>query len=347
MKAYVLHDIGQLNYEEYDTPSLSTGEVLLKVEAAGICGSDIPRIFKNGTYHFPTIPGHEFSGRAVKFADDIPMNLRYKLEGRTLGVFPLIPCMKCDCCKERKYEMCSSYGYLGSRCDGGFAEYVRVPVKNLLPLPEGVSAECAAMLEPMSVAAHAMRRINPVAGEKTAVYGLGTIGLFTVMFLLTVVGAENIYVIGNKESQKRRAESLGIPKENYFDFNDDIPAADVSFECVGRSEVVSRVIDNAKPGGRVMLVGNPASDMSFSQAVYWKILRRQLTVLGTWNSSFTGDDDDDWHYVLRTIPILKERFDISPEMFITHRFEAADLPRGLGIMRDKTEDFVKIMSIWN
>ena len=84
---------------------------------------------------------------------------------KRVGVFPLIPCGKCGPCRQKKYEMCRSYNYLGSRCDGGFAEYAAVPVANLIELPENVSFEEAAMLEPMAVAVHAMRQ--GIGGENS------------------------------------------------------------------------------------------------------------------------------------------------------------------------------------
>ena len=101
MKARVLKAVGNLDYCDYPIPKIKSGEVLLKVRACGICGSDIPRIFVNGTYHFPTIPGHEFAGEVVAAADKENENLI----GVRATVFPLIPCKKCESCKKGSYEM--------------------------------------------------------------------------------------------------------------------------------------------------------------------------------------------------------------------------------------------------
>ena len=142
MKAYVLNNINEYSIQNVNIPEIGDYDTLVKVKAAGICGSDIPRIYKSGTYHYPLIPGHEFSGiveMAGKNASDM-LNKR-------VGVFPLIPCMKCAQCIDKKYEMCKNYNYLGSRTDGGYAEYVKVPLWNLIELPENVSFEQAAMLE--------------------------------------------------------------------------------------------------------------------------------------------------------------------------------------------------------
>ena len=324
-------------------------EVVVKVEATGICGSDIPRIYHTGAYTHPLIPGHEFSGKVIevgKMSDKKWINKR-------VGIYPLIPCNSCISCKKKQYEMCKNYSYLGSRRDGGFAEYVAVPERNLIELPETVSYEEAAMLEPMSVAAHAMRRINPNRQDVAVVYGLGTIGLLLLMFLREA-GIEKILVIGNKDIQKQCVLRMGMDITNYCDTkNQDVGSwlmektegkgADILFECIGRNEIVVQAIDFTAPAGRIMLVGNPYSDMNIEKQVYWKILRKQLTVMGTWNSSFTGEKQDDWYYVLERL----EKKLVNPVDLISHRFSLAKLEKGFHIMRDKSEDYVKILGLIN
>ena len=115
--------------------------------------------------------------------------------------------------------------------------------------------------------------------------------------------------------------------------------ADVFFECVGKNETVIQAINSTIPGGKVMLLGNPDSDMNFEQKTYWKILRNQITLKGTWNSSFSGETDDDWHYVLEKVSEGK----VNPEVLITHKLGFEELKKGLKIMRVKTEDYVKVM----
>ena len=105
MKAYNLHAVNDLRYEDVPTPECPTGWAIIEVKAVGICSSDIPRVFTKGTYHFPTIPGHEFSGVVRKVADCENAHLL----GKSVGVFPLIPCRQCESCKDKHYEMCSNY----------------------------------------------------------------------------------------------------------------------------------------------------------------------------------------------------------------------------------------------
>ena len=322
MNAWVLHGIGDIRYEEVNTPVPKEGEALVSVKAAGICGSDIPRIFETGAHTHPLIPGHEFSGvvESVGGAADKAWT------GRRVAVFPLLPCGRCKLCLAGKKELCRSYGYLGSRQNGGFAEYAAVPVKNLLALPDGVSFEEAAMLEPLAVAVHAMRRAElfPAGDEEgsykgkrafrghavgradgatygkaepyIAICGLGTIGMCLLMLLLEA-GHRRVLAIGNKAFQGEAAEALGLSPQDFCDGGSEDAAAwiyrrtdgnggDVFFECVGRNETVSLAVDCAAPCGRVVYVGNPRSDMVFSRDTYWKILRNELQITGSWNSAY-------------------------------------------------------------
>lgn len=347
MRAYVLHDVDDLRFEEVAKPELQKDRVLLEVKAAGICGSDVPRIYTNGTYHFPTIPGHEFSGKVVQVGEDV----EEKWLNKRVGLFPLIPCKECGPCRKKQYEMCKSYSYLGSREDGGYAEFVTVPAENLVELPETVSYEAAAMMEPMAVAVHAMRRMDVKTNESIVICGLGTIGLLLLMFLREA-GITNILVVGNKDFQKKTILELGVDEGCYCDSrSQDVEqwildktggsGSDVFFECVGKNETINWAINSTIPGGKVMLLGNPHSDMAFEQKVYWKVLRNQLTLRGTWNSSYIGEADDDWHYVLEKVAQGR----VQPERLITHKLEFEELEKGLKIMKDKTEDYVKVMIV--
>lgn len=338
MKAWVLHGIDELKYEEVEKPLVLEGEVLVEVKAVGVCGSDIPRAYKDGAHNMPLIIGHEFAGKIAG-------------TGKRVGVFPLIPCRQCTPCKKKQYEMCRNYSYLGSRRDGGFAEYVAVPEWNLIEVPENVSYEEAAMLEPMAVAVHAMRRVAPDKKDTVVVCGLGTIGMLLVMFLIDA-GIENILVVGNKEFQKQNVQKLGISEQNYcdsktIDVNEWImqrtkgKGTDIFFECVGKEETVVQAVNLTAPAGKICLVGNPYSDMELDKGTYWKILRNQLTVTGTWNSSYTQDKEDDWHYVLERLAQKK----INPSQFISHRYILEDIVKGFEIMRDKTEDYIKMMAV--
>ena len=368
MKAWVLHGISEIKYQEIDKPAPGRGEVLLSVKAAGICGSDIPRIFETGAHRHPLVCGHEFSGQVEAIGEGVPAAWM----GSRVGVFPLIPCKECEMCRQEKYEMCRNYNYLGSRCDGGFAEYVVVPEWNLIRLPETVTFQQAAMMEPMAVSVHAMRRAGLDGnassrdvgnkrsgilretdyGKPIAVIGAGTIGLLLVMVLLEA-GYHNLFIIGNKEFQKRKALEMGIEGDHFCNVKEQDADTwladktkgcgfDVVFECVGKSETVEQALTYTAASGTVVLVGNPHERrMSFNRDVYWNILRHQLRVCGTWNSGFSHDKKDDWVYAVERIA----GGTLHPEKLITHRLTLDNLEKGLHLMRDKTEDYGKVMVI--
>ncbi|WP_026651002.1 galactitol-1-phosphate 5-dehydrogenase [Butyrivibrio proteoclasticus] len=360
MKAQVLFGIGNLRYVSIDAPKPKEGEALVRVTTSGICGSDIARIYKTGAHNMPIVPGHEFAG-VVEECQSAP-----DLVGKRVCVYPLIPCKECPSCRQKNYEMCENYNYLGSRCDGGFAEYVVCPVWNLLEIPDVISDEEAAMLEPMCVATHAMKRAGLIkekttrslfAGKKVdknariVVCGLGTIGLLLSMFVKDA-GYKNVYFIGNKDIQKNKIIEMGYPKDNICDVRYGDPTAfvmdktggrgaDVYFECIGRPESYGQAISLTAPLGRTVLVGNPAADMDLNRETYWKILRNQIYITGTWNSSYLNEEgqEDDWIYVLSR---LVERR-IAPTSLITHRYTLKNMPKGLDIMRRKSEEYIKIM----
>jgi L-iditol 2-dehydrogenase len=260
MKAWVLHGLGDLRLEDVPQPSPKAGEVLVRVRAAGICSSDVPRIFTSGAYHYPLILGHEFAGELA--------------DGRRVGVYPLIPCRKCPSCHNGDFETCENYDYIGSRRDGAFAEFVAVPEENLLELPAGLTFEQAALLEPAAVALHAVSRLELADISSVAIIGAGTIGRLIAQWL-AIYGVTEVALLGRNEASNR----------NRYD---------ACVEAVGTVEAFQSCLELARPNGQILLVGNPVSGFSLAQKLYWQILRKQLAVCGTWNSHWQGD----WQRVL-------------------------------------------------
>lgn len=346
-----MRGINDIQQENVEIPEPGRGEALVAVKAAGICGSDIPRIYGAGAHVYPLIPGHEASGIVEAVGDGVEREWL----GQRIGIFPLIPCGRCGPCRRKQYEMCRNYGYAGSRQNGAFADYMVMPVWNLIKLPDEISYEEAAMLEPMAVAVHALRRgtgeFGLDKGAAVAVCGLGAIGLLLVMFLLEA-GYRNVYAVGNKEAQKKRALSIGILPDHYCDSRISDAAAwlqayaggaELFFECAGRNDAAMMGVDSAGPAGKVVFVGNPCSDMTFEKDSYWRILRNQLTVMGTWNSSFTKEGTDDWNYAIKRLETRR----VAPARLISHRFISEQLREGLAVMRSKKEDYCKIMITGN
>jgi L-iditol 2-dehydrogenase len=342
MKACVLHGIGDLRYEDVPVPEIAADEVLLKVRAAGICGSDIPRVFTKGTYHFPTIPGHEFAGEAVKVnaGDEI-------LLGGRFAVFPLLPCFNCETCAEGAYQQCEDYDYYGSRCDGAFAEYIAVKKWNLITVPDSVSFEEAAMTEPCAVALHALGRFGVKHGDTVCVFGAGPIGLLAGQAALRWSGAKRIILFDVDKNK------LDFAKDSGFEYAADPAETDPSeyvrsltggkgaglcIEAAGVPASAEAALKAAKRSGNVVFMGNPSGDMKFSQKAYWEILRKQLTIKGTWNSSYEGGAGD-WTLAL---DLIKDGvFDLKP--LITHRFAFAESAEAFRVAADPGTFNVKVM----
>ena len=343
MRARVLTSVGNLEMKTVDVPEIKSGEVLLKVHACGICGSDIPRIFTTGTYHFPTIPGHEFAGEVVDAYDDRDK----KLIGMRAAVFPLIPCRECNSCQKGVYELCAHYNYLGSRTDGAFAEYVAVPVWNLAPIPDNVSYEQAAMCEPVSVALHALRQAKIEVGDSVVIYGPGTIGLLIAQWA-KAWGASHVMMVGTDHTDVEFLKSIGIydfcngKREDSAQWVSDLTGgvgADIAIEAVGAVDALCNCLNSVAPGGKIICVGNPRGDFTRPKDTYWKILRKQIVMYGTWNSSFDNSTKNDWKIAIDAM----SKGIIQNEKLITHRFSLEDMDKGLDIMKNSTETYHKII----
>ncbi len=325
MTSVSLHAIGELVTEQRALPDIADDEVLLKVESCGICGSDIGRVFKNGTYHFPTVIGHEFAGVVVHDNED-------EWTGKRVSVFPLLPCFECDACKAQNYACCNNYNYYGSRCDGGFSQYLAVKKFNLVQLPDNVSYEEGAMCEPASVACHAVKKLSISDGERVLISGAGPIGIIAARWAISL-GSKEVKFIENDPMKIKFARSLG------FDIMSDGEKFDCAIEGTGASAPLAMILKAVKARGNIVLMGNPGSEITLSPKDYQQILRSELHLLGTWNSSY-ADFDNDWKDTLKAIS--EGKLVISD--LITHRVPLTMAHKALAMMRDKKEFFVKVVT---
>ena len=343
MKACVLHGIGDFRYESVDTPKTKPGEVLLRIRACGVCGSDIQRVWEKGTYSFPTIPGHEFSGSVVEAGSEAERHLI----GSKAAVFPLLPCMHCEACAIGEYAQCTDYNYFGSRCDGGFAEYISIPVWNLIPVPESLSYEEAAMAEPAAVALHALRRAGVKIGDSVAIFGAGPIGLMLASWA-KLMGAQRAILIDIDVRKLEFARTMGFEDVINSLTEDAVDAvmritngrgADCAVEGAGASIALEQCLKCTRMFGTVVAMGNPLKEMTLSQKAYWALLRKQLNLCGTWNSSYSDIPMNDWKVSIRSM--AEGKLNVRP--FITHRLGLEQCPDALVMMRDKTEFYNKVM----
>ena len=347
MKAAVLHAVGDLRHEDVPVPEIRPGEVLVEVRAAGVCGSDIPRVMTKGTYSFPLVPGHEFAGEVAKVANDVLASVSL---GDRVAVFPLIPCGNCAYCQIGEYAQCDMYDYLGSRRDGGFAEYVAVPADNLVPIPDNVDFESAAMAEPASVALHALRRVGVDAGDSVAILGAGPIGIILAQWA-RICGAGRIFLSDVVEEKLDVARGYGFgdclnaAREEVVSRiieETDGRGADICIEAAGTPTTFEQSLRMVRKLGKVVLMGNVSGDVVIPERTASTILRGQLTIYGTWNSSFTAVPKNEWRTALQFMNtgIL----DMKP--LITHRFRLDQMHEAFDMMQNRREFFNKVMFVF-
>lgn len=333
MKACVLEAINKLEYKEVPTPCPGTGEVLIKIKSCGICSSDFARVFQTGTYHFPTIPGHEFSGEIVQVGKEVSPDLI----GQRAVVFPLLPCNECEQCKLGNYALCSNYNYFGSRCDGGFAEYLAAPLWNIRLFDAAIPYEIAALTEPAAVAWHAVALANVSAGQEVYISGSGTIAILCGLWA-RAQGAKVCFMVRNEQ---KSSLLRSIWHFETLIVNTDAPVIskrpDIVLECVGTPQSIKASIEAVKTAGRIILVGNPSDAINLPKALYWKILRSELTIQGVWNSIYPGE----W------IQVLEHLSKLQAELYplITHRFPLCSGQQSFEHLRDSGEIVLKAIYI--
>lgn len=331
MKALVLEEIGKLVYKDVATPQPKDGEVLLKIKACGICSSDFDRCLKTGTYHFPTIPGHEFSGKIV----GVGANVDSVLIGKRAVVFPLLPCRDCDQCKIEAYARCRNYNYFGSRCDGAFAEYLAVPIWNLQLFSDSLDFKVAALCEPAAVAYHGVSAADIKSGESVCVVGTGTIGILAGLWVRELGG--RVSFASRNERKNEFIRGLG--------FNSFLPAGekmefDKVIECVGSDSSLEMALNSVKAAGAVVLVGNPDGNKVLARKTYWKILRSEITVKGVWNSSYMRSNNE-WRKVLNALECKSQMF----ARLITSTYKLSDGLRAFAAMKNGTALQIKGMFV--
>ena len=288
MKALVMEEYNRLVYKEVPTPVAGPGEVLIRVKACSVCGSDVLGLDgSTGRRRPPIIMGHEAAGVIEACGEGIA---DYKV-GDRVTFDSTIYCNTCENCKNGLVNLCDNRQVLGVSCEeyrrhGAFAEYVVVPAYVLYKMPDHVTFVQASMVEPMSVAYHGVTRAPIPVGGKVLVMGAGTIGMLAISILHSLgVGT----VIAVDMSQRR----LELARKNGADVclnpkTDDVNAkimeltggkgVDASYEMIGLEPTVNQCIANTKLNGHIVLVGNVTRNI---QMPLQAIVTRQLSIFGS------------------------------------------------------------------
>lgn len=321
-------------------PEPKIGEVLIKVRRVGLCGSDATIYYGKHPYvSYPLIMGHEFSGEIAALGDGVA-NLKI---GQRVAVIPHLVCGKCEACKNQVFNFCEELRCTGAEVDGGHCQFKAMPSVMAIPIPDNLSLDDAAMIEPASVALHAAKRGEINKGDSVLIIGAGPIGLFA-MQSVRVLGASRIFVADIDEKRLELANSLGADgvinplKEKITDsivrLAGSTKAVDVFFDCVGqKGEILEEIILMAKRGSRIVMVG--VLQMNYNIPHLPDFVQHELRLSGT--TMYTPAD------YREMIGYLSDG-SITARGMITHHFPITDVIKVFKeFVEDKKEYFFKIM----
>lgn len=284
MKAAVFYEAGQsLRLEDVPIPEIGPNEALIKVAACGVCHTDLHYLDGVPTFKKPPIIlGHEASGTIAKVGEEVK---KLKKDDRVL-IPPVLTCGECSSCRNGRDNLCRNMIMVGNSIDGAYAEYIRVPAKDLIPLPAEMPLEESAIIsDAMSTPYHALKnraRIQP--GESVVIYGTGGVGLNAVQ-IAAFLGAYTL-VVGRRDEKLQLAKELGADELVNMKEEDPVKAvrkrtkggADVAIEAVGIPEIMRQAYDSVRWGGRVVIIGYTAKDLTISGA---RLMFREITVMGS------------------------------------------------------------------
>ncbi len=269
MKSVRLHGIRDLRVFEESIPIANPGEALIRVTSVGICGSDI-HWFVEGTigaagFSQPFVLGHEFAGVIVGG----------EIGGKRVAVEPTVSCGRCEFCIEGNPNLCPHHIFAGQAPqDGALQEFLVWPIKNVFPLPDIISDDAAAMLEPLGVALHTVDLGKLRTGMHVGVYGCGPIGLLIIQ-IAKLSGVSRIIATDKLKHRLNAAREMGATEVISAAYNAELPmimaategrGVDVAFEAAGGQEAVETAVESCKPGGRVIICGIPSDDRTSFRA---------------------------------------------------------------------------------
>ncbi len=339
MKASVFLGKESIESREAAIPTIQEDEILVKVKAAGICGTDVHIYYGMPGATEPTVPvvlGHEFSGEVVECGK---MVTRFK-KGNIVTVDPNIYCGNCDPCHNGKKQYCSHMRAIGVNQDGGFEDYCAVPEKQAILLPPDVDLEEAAMAEPVACCLHGIDNIEIHPGDTVCVIGGGAIGQIMCQ-LAQISGASKVVL--SEPVAMRRELAIRLGADAAIDPTSGSPKAqlktaigkdftDVVIECVGRPIAVSQAVEIAGRGSRILIFSVPKPTDTFPLPLA-DVFQKELTIKG----SFVNPDTQ-----LRAAALIgSHRLNLKP--LVTHRYPVDRLEEAIKMQMGS--ESVKVMVI--
>lgn len=344
MHAAVYRGKGRVVLEEVPVPEISNGEVLIRVAACGICGTDLKKI-EHGFVPPPQIFGHEVAGTVVAVGPGV---VRWKRGDRVMS-FHHVPCEACFYCARRLYSQCPGYKKVGLTAGfdpngGGFAQYVRampwVVERGMVAIPEDISFEEATFIEPVNTCIKAVEKARVAADETVLVMGQGPIGLL-LMMISKMAGA---FVVGSDPMPERRMKSLSLGADLALDprehgFSAAVSActggrgADAVLVAVPIPTALSDGLALARPGGRVLLFAqnDPKMLIGFPAAA---VGVEEKEILGSYSAVVDRQDESAHLIFSRRLPVRE---------LISHRFPLREMDRALELAAHPAEGSLKVV----
>lgn len=325
-----VHKVELLN--DLPKPTIGSDEVLIKVKKCGICGSDIGSFLTGAMESQQIILGHEFSGEIVELGEKVK---KLKI-GDRVTVNPNIPCLDCYWCNQGLETMCI-FHTIGVTHNGALAEFVNVRADRVHILPNELSFEEGAMVEPLSNGVHAVKISGFRIGNNAAVFGAGTIGLMTIL-ALKAAGASKIYVIEPVESKQKKALELGAdevfdPKRwsKIIKLTDKV-GPEYVFDCVGLPETIMTSMQLARMGGIIVIIGMHPEP--YEMKGFLQFMTKNLTMKGMYLV-----DQDSFKTAIRLIE--QKRVDVLP--IITKRIKFNEVSNAFENLSNHIHEDIKIM----
>ena len=336
MKRMLLESYKHFEPQTVEIPEPKKGEVLIKVSHLGVCGSDISAYYGKQPYiPFPIVLGHEFSGWVEKIGPDteaLPVGTR-------VTVLPHVPCRKCRACDQQHYNHCMDLLVIGCQTTGAQAEYMIAPADMIFELPDVITMEQGAMVEPMAVTYHGMKKgVQP--GDNVLIMGAGGIGLFA-MEAAFILGAKNVYVADYEQNRLDLAMNLGatatfnLGKAHLREYLAELDEPITLYsDCVGhKGDALDTIMDVAERGVRVVNIGVLAPGAIVEHLP--DLSEKEFTFYGS--NMFWPQDFRD---VIENLAAGKYK----TEGIVTHRVKLEDVPKMFDeIVDQRKEPYIKLM----
>ena len=315
MKAALLHSPERILIEEIAAPRPTTGEVMIRPEYAGICGTDISFYMGHRIVPYPFVLGHEVVGRITSLGEGVD---KFRVGQRVL-VEPNYPCGSCRLCLSGRGAVCSQKGSMGVNLPGCFAEYATAPAEFVWPLPEAISDQDAATIEPLAVSLHGFLQSGAQRGDTVAVLGCGVVGLL----LIHAASAAGVRVIAHDRiaGKLEMAKALGATAVSGSDEaellwqKENVTSV---FECAGSPATVDLALKAAPRGARVILLGLSSLPASF---VPMRLVREGIDI----RTSMIYDHPKDFAHVIDQVA----RGVLHPARIVTHTYPIDSISQAL------------------